>query len=64
MAARLLPETGMLWLNQWPEASRCVLQFLSGERAGAGVLYSIIMQAREGAGVAIDGISDTTELFL
>ncbi|QZE28922.1 conjugal transfer nickase/helicase domain-containing protein [Pantoea ananatis] len=60
MAARLLPETGMLWLNQWPEASRCVLQFLSGERAGAGVLYSIIMQAREGAGVAIDGISDTT----
>ncbi|AER34274.1 conjugal transfer nickase/helicase domain-containing protein [Pantoea ananatis] len=60
MAARLLPETGMLWLHQWPEASRCLLQFLSGERAGAGVLYSIIMQAREGAGVAIDGLSDTT----
>ncbi|WP_257469411.1 helicase/relaxase domain-containing protein [Pantoea allii] len=60
MAAKLLPETGMLWLHQWPEASRCLLQFLSGERAGAGVLYSIIMQAREGAGVAIGGLSDTT----
>ena len=60
MAAKLLPETGMLWLHQWPEASRCLLQFLSGERAGAGVLYSIIMQAREGAGVAIDGLSDVT----
>lgn len=60
MAAKLLPETGMLWLHQWPEASRCLLQFLSGESAGAGVLYSIIMQAREGAGVAIGGLSDTT----
>ncbi|MDI6539098.1 TraI domain-containing protein [Pantoea ananatis] len=60
MAARLLPETGMLWLHQWPEASRCLLQFLSGERAGAGLLYSIIMQAREGAGVAINGLSDAT----
>ncbi|MGP2502965.1 TraI domain-containing protein [Pantoea ananatis] len=60
MAAKLLPETGMLWLQQWPEASRCLLQFLSGECAGAGVLYSIIMQAREGAGIAIDGLSDTT----
>ncbi|WP_239642683.1 conjugal transfer nickase/helicase domain-containing protein, partial [Pantoea ananatis] len=60
MAAKLLPETGMLWLHQWPDASRCLLQFLSGERAGAGVLYSIIMQAREGAGVAINGLSDTT----
>ena len=61
MAAKLLPETGMLWLHQWPEASRCLLQFLSGERAGAGVLYSIIMQAREGAGLETGGLSDTTD---
>ena len=60
MAAKLLPETGMLWLHQWPEASRCLLQFLSGERAGAGVLYSIIMQAREGAGLETGGLSDIT----
>ncbi|MGX9361037.1 TraI domain-containing protein [Pantoea ananatis] len=60
MAAKLLPETGMLWLHQWPEASRCLLQFLSGERAGASVIYSIIMQAREGAGLEMGGISDTT----
>lgn len=61
MAAKLLPETGMLWLHQWPEASRCLLQFLSGERAGAGVLYSIIMQVREGAGLETYGLSDTTD---
>ncbi|PWK09826.1 conjugal transfer nickase/helicase domain-containing protein [Pantoea ananatis] len=60
MAAKLLPETGMLWLHQWPEASRCLLQFLSGERAGAGVLYSIIMQAREGEGLETGGLSDIT----
>lgn len=60
MAAKLLPEAGMLWLHQWPEASRCLLQFLSGERAGAGVLYSIIMQAREGAGLEMGGLSDVT----
>ncbi len=60
MAAKLLPETGMLWLHQWPEASRCLLQFLSGERAGAGVLYSIIMQAREGADLETGGLSDIT----
>jgi len=50
----------MLWLHQWPEASRCLLQFLSGERVSAGVLYSIIIQALEGKGVAINGLSDTT----
>ena len=60
MAAKLLPETGMLWLHQWPEASRCLLQFLSGERTGAGVLYSIIMQARERAGLEMGGLSDIT----
>ncbi|WP_031283473.1 conjugal transfer nickase/helicase domain-containing protein [Pantoea ananatis] len=58
MAAKLLPETGMLWLHQWPEASRCLLQFLSGECGG--VLYSIIMQAREGAGLEMGGLSDIT----
>ncbi|WP_226375771.1 conjugal transfer nickase/helicase domain-containing protein [Pantoea stewartii] len=58
MAAKLLPETGMLWLHQWPEASRCLLQFLSGDRGG--VLYSIIMQAREGAGLEMGGLSDIT----
>ncbi|WP_438499981.1 conjugal transfer nickase/helicase domain-containing protein [Pantoea ananatis] len=61
MAAKLLPETGMLWLHQWPEASRCLLQFLSGERAG--VIYSIIMQAREGAGLEMGGLSDITGTF-
>ncbi|MGG6170505.1 conjugal transfer nickase/helicase domain-containing protein, partial [Pantoea allii] len=63
MAAKLLPETGMLWVLQWPEASRCLLQFLSGERAGAGVLYSIIMQAREGAGLEMGGLSDVTGTY-
>ncbi|WP_240678529.1 TraI domain-containing protein [Pantoea ananatis] len=61
MAARLLPASGMLWLQRWPGISHSLLQFLAGERVG--VLYAIIAQARAGAGLdagELLNVSDTT----
>ncbi|PWV89105.1 integrating conjugative element relaxase (TIGR03760 family) [Pantoea ananatis] len=60
MAIRLLPASGMLWLQRWPGISHSLLQFLAGERGG--VLYAIIAQARAGAGVdngVLSGASGT-----
>ncbi|AVG75482.1 helicase [Pantoea ananatis] len=63
MAARLLPASGMLWLQRWPGISQSLLQFLAGERGG--VLYAIIAQARAGAGAdngVLSGASGTNSV--
>lgn len=60
MAARLLPASGMLWLQRWPGISHNLLQFLAGERGG--VLYGIIAEAREGAGLGNGNSSDAFEM--
>lgn len=63
MAARLLPASGMLWLQGWPGISQSLLQFLAGERGG--VLYAIIAQARAGAGAdngVLSGASGTNSV--
>lgn len=60
MAARLLPASGMLWLQRWPEISHNLLQFLAGERGG--VLYGIIAEAREGAALGNGNSSDVFEM--
>ncbi|MGC0788750.1 conjugal transfer nickase/helicase domain-containing protein [Pantoea agglomerans] len=58
MAARLLPASGMLWLQRWPEISHSLLQFMAGERSG--VLYGIITEARQGAGLDYGNLSDAS----
>ncbi|MEK6330590.1 MAG: TraI domain-containing protein [Pantoea dispersa] len=45
VALRLLPETALLWLQRWPALSDTLLLFLSGRRAEAGILNSIVNDA-------------------
>lgn len=59
MAARLLPASGMLWLQRWPGISHNLLQFLAGERGG--VLYGIIAEAKTGAGFGVSELSDLSD---
>lgn len=59
MAARLLPASGMLWLQRWPGISHSLLQFMAGERGG--VLYGIIAEAKTGAGFGVSELSDLSD---
>lgn len=45
VALRLLPEAALLWLQRWPALSDTLLLFLSGRRAEAGILNSIVNDA-------------------
>jgi integrating conjugative element relaxase (TIGR03760 family) len=46
IAARLLPEAGMIWLQRWPMMAENLMLFLSGHRVESGILNSIISEAR------------------
>lgn len=52
VAFRLLPEAALLWLQRWPALSDMLLLFLSGRRAEAGILNSIVNDALRSSGVA------------
>ncbi|MCK8414387.1 hypothetical protein LXA37_17865, partial [Erwinia amylovora] len=52
MAIRLLPAEGLIWLQRWPAISDSLLGFLAGRWAGAGLLYSIVSDARNSCGFA------------
>lgn len=56
MAVRLLPEAGLIWLQRWPVLSDSLLMFLSGRRAEAGMLSSIISEARNGCGMPVTAV--------
>ncbi|EBV2166188.1 hypothetical protein DN168_17595 [Salmonella enterica subsp. enterica serovar Eastbourne] len=45
VAFRLLPEAALMWLQRWPALSDSLLLFLSGRRAEAGILNSIVNDA-------------------
>ncbi|WP_354692040.1 TraI domain-containing protein [Phytobacter sp. RSE-02] len=51
MASRLLPETGVLWLQRWPALSEALFIYLSGAKSESGILNSIISDALSGCGV-------------
>lgn len=50
MASRLLPESGVLWLQRWPGLSDALLTYLRGDKAASGILNSIILDALSGSG--------------
>jgi hypothetical protein len=45
MASRLLPETGVLWLQRWPALSEALFIYLSGAKSESGILNSIVADA-------------------
>ena len=51
MASRLLPETGVLWLQRWPALSEALFIYLSGAKSESGILNSIVTDALSGCGV-------------
>lgn len=51
MASRLLPETGVLWLQRWPALSEALFIYLSGAKSESGILNSIVADALSGCGV-------------
>ncbi|KDE34162.1 helicase [Kosakonia radicincitans UMEnt01/12] len=51
MACRMLPESGILWLQRWPALSEALLAYLCGEKAESGLLNSIISDALSGCGI-------------
>jgi integrating conjugative element relaxase (TIGR03760 family) len=52
VAFRLLPEAALLWLQRWPALSDTLLLFLSGRRAEAGILNSIVNDALRSCGLS------------
>ncbi len=58
MAIRLLPAEGLIWLQRWPAISDSLLGFLAGRRAGAGLLNSIVSDARNSCGFAGGTVTD------
>jgi integrating conjugative element relaxase (TIGR03760 family) len=52
VALRLLPEAALLWLQRWPALSDTLLLFLSGRRAEAGILNSIVNDALRSCGLS------------
>lgn len=52
VALRLLPEAALLWLQRWPALSDTLLLFLSGRRAEAGILTSIVNDALSSCGLS------------
>ncbi|MEH5573105.1 TraI domain-containing protein [Raoultella ornithinolytica] len=50
MASRLLPESGVLWIQRWPALSEDLFVYLSGAKAESGILNSIISDALAGTG--------------
>jgi hypothetical protein len=52
VAFRLLPEAALLWLQRWPVLSDTLLLFLSGRRAEAGILNSIVNDALRSCGLS------------
>lgn len=52
VAFRLLPEAALLWLQRWPVLSDTLMLFLSGRRAEAGILNSIVNDALRSCGVS------------
>lgn len=50
MASRLLPESGVLWIQRWPALSQDLFVYLSGAKAESGILNSIISDALAGTG--------------
>lgn len=51
MASRLLPESGVLWIQRWPALSEDLFVYLSGAKAESGILNSIISDALVGTGL-------------
>ncbi|WP_168403957.1 TraI domain-containing protein [Erwinia amylovora] len=58
MAIRLLPAEGLIWLQRWPAISDSLLGFLAERRAGAGLLNSIVSDARNSCGFAGGTVTD------
>lgn len=51
MASRILPETGVLWLQRWPALSEALFIYLSGAKSESGILNSIVADALSGCGL-------------
>lgn len=51
MASRLLPETGVLWIQRWPALSEALFIYLSGAKSESGILNSIVADALSGCGL-------------
>lgn len=56
VALRLLPEAGLLWLQRWPALSDALLLFLTGRRAEAGILNSVVNDALRSSGASCPAI--------
>lgn len=52
VAFRLLPEAALMWLQRWPALSDSLMLFLSGRRAEAGILNSIVNDALSSCGLS------------
>ncbi|WP_437890441.1 TraI domain-containing protein [Phytobacter sp. V91] len=51
IASRLLPETGVLWIQRWPALSEALFIYLSGAKSESGILNSIVADALSGCGL-------------
>ncbi|MCI1034843.1 TraI domain-containing protein [Raoultella terrigena] len=51
MASRLLPESGIFWLQRWPALSEALFIYLSGAKSESGILNSIVADALSGCGL-------------
>lgn len=55
IASNLLPASGVLWLQRWPALAQALFTYLSGAKAEASILHSIISDARTDCGLDVSG---------
>lgn len=51
VAYRLFPEQGLCWLSRWPEVTKKLLVYLSGNKSAGGTLHAAVNEARQKCGL-------------